>query len=62
MQIAGALVKIAGPFAVATERALAGFLAVALGALLIYGVGFAGPSVIHNAAHDVRHAFAFPCH
>ncbi|MBV9151878.1 MAG: CbtB-domain containing protein, partial [Alphaproteobacteria bacterium] len=23
---------------------------------------FAGPTTIHNAAHDVRHAFAFPCH
>jgi cobalt transporter subunit CbtB len=29
---------------------------------VIFGVGFAGPATIHNAAHDVRHAFAFPCH
>lgn len=37
-------------------------LAIVFGALLIWGVGFAGPAAIHNAAHDVRHAFAFPCH
>ena len=33
-----------------------------LGLFLIFGVGFAGPSLIHNAAHDVRHINAFPCH
>ncbi|MBV8131995.1 MAG: CbtB-domain containing protein [Alphaproteobacteria bacterium] len=37
-------------------------LAILLGAVLIYGVGFASPMAIHNAAHDARHAFAFPCH
>jgi cobalt transporter subunit CbtB len=29
---------------------------------MLYGVGFAGPQVLHNAAHDGRHAFSFPCH
>lgn len=38
------------------------FLAALLGVFLIWGVGFAGPSVIHNAAHDSRHANGFPCH
>jgi len=33
-----------------------------LGAFILYGVGFAGPAALHNAAHDVRHAFTFPCH
>jgi len=37
-------------------------LAILLGAVLVYGVGFASPMAIHNAAHDARHAFAFPCH
>ena len=37
-------------------------VAILLGAVLIYGVGFASPMAIHNAAHDARHAFAFPCH
>ena len=36
--------------------------AILLGAVLIYGVGFASPMAVHNAAHDARHAFAFPCH
>lgn len=36
--------------------------AILLGAFLVYGVGFAGSQTIHNAAHDARHAFAFPCH
>jgi cobalt transporter subunit CbtB len=36
--------------------------AMLLGIFLIYGVGFAQPAEIHNAAHDGRHSFAFPCH
>jgi cobalt transporter subunit CbtB len=38
------------------------FAAAFLGLFLVFGVGFAGPSVIHNAAHDARHIHAFPCH
>ncbi|HZC96631.1 MAG TPA: CbtB-domain containing protein [Bradyrhizobium sp.] len=31
--------------------------------LFIVGmVGFSRISAVHNAAHDVRHANAFPCH
>ncbi len=37
-------------------------LALLIGAFMIVGVGFAQSSTIHNAAHDVRHSFAFPCH
>lgn len=37
-------------------------VAVMLGVGLIYGVGFAGSSVLHDAAHDSRHSFSFPCH
>lgn len=33
-----------------------------LGLFLVWGVGFAGPAVIHDAAHDARHSAAFPCH
>jgi cobalt transporter subunit CbtB len=36
--------------------------ALLFGALLLFGAGFAGSEVLHNAAHDGRHAFAFPCH
>jgi cobalt transporter subunit CbtB len=36
--------------------------ALLLGVFLVFGAGFAGSSTLHNAAHDSRHAFAFPCH
>ena len=36
--------------------------AMLLGAFLVLGAGFAPISTVHNAAHDSRHAFAFPCH
>lgn len=50
------------PEAAAFTVALPAVLAILLGAFLVYGVGFASPMTIHNAAHDGRHAFAFPCH
>ena len=37
-------------------------LALLLGAFLILGTGFAHSEIVHSAAHDARHAFAFPCH
>jgi cobalt transporter subunit CbtB len=46
----------------ALRAALPALTAILFGVFVIYGVGFAGPATIHNAAHDVRHAFAFPCH
>ena len=36
--------------------------AMAVGATLLFVVGFAPMDVAHNAAHDARHSFAFPCH
>jgi cobalt transporter subunit CbtB len=36
-------------------------LAALLGALLLYGAGFASNARLHNAAHDARHAAGFPC-
>lgn len=38
------------------------FIALSLGVAMVLLVGFAPMEVIHNAAHDARHAFAFPCH
>lgn len=43
-------------------RALPALLAALFGAFLVFGAGFVSPSSIHAAAHDARHAFAFPCH
>ncbi len=37
-------------------------IAAMLGVGLIFGAGFAGSSVLHDAAHDSRHSFSFPCH
>ena len=43
--------------------ALAAAMIVAVfGAVFTYGIGFAGADVLHNAAHDARHANNFPCH
>ena len=36
--------------------------AIMIGVFVIAAVGFAGPEVLHNAAHDIRHGLAFPCH
>lgn len=33
-----------------------------LGMVFLYGAGFVQTSAVHNAAHDVRHSLAFPCH
>ncbi len=32
------------------------------GLFILWGAGFAQPEALHNATHDTRHAFAFPCH
>jgi cobalt transporter subunit CbtB len=36
--------------------------ALALGLGLVFAAGFANATVLHDAAHDQRHAIAFPCH
>lgn len=36
--------------------------AVLIGFMLVLLVGFAPIAEVHNAAHDTRHAAAFPCH
>jgi cobalt transporter subunit CbtB len=36
--------------------------AIMLGFAIMAGVGFSSLEVAHNAAHDTRHSFAFPCH
>ena len=38
------------------------FSALLLGAIVLFAVGFLPMEAAHNAAHDVRHALAFPCH
>ena len=48
--------------AVFDRQMAAGLVCFILGLGLLAGVGFAGPDLIHNAAHDTRHAVGFPCH
>ena len=37
-------------------------MAMVLGVFVVGMVGFSHIDVVHNAAHDVRHSNAFPCH
>ncbi len=46
----------------AVHRVAPALAAGLLGLGLLYGVAFAQPELLHNAAHDVRHTLAFPCH
>lgn len=46
----------------ARARVMAAVAAGLLGLVLVWGVGFASPAAVHNAAHDSRHALVFPCH
>jgi cobalt transporter subunit CbtB len=46
----------------AVSTALPAVLAILIGVFLVWGTAFAYPTTIHNAAHDSRHALAFPCH
>ncbi len=46
------------------SRLLSAMGATLLGILILYGAGFVQGSggMVHNAAHDTRHSFGFPCH
>jgi len=37
-------------------------MAMVLGVFVVGMVGFSHIDVVHNAAHDLRHSNAFPCH
>ena len=56
------LTDAAAEVAPTARTAVAALVAALLGLFMLYGVGFANPATLHNAAHDTRHAFAFPCH
>ena len=46
----------------AGNRKLAALFAAVLGVVIVFAAGFAPSETVHNAAHDTRHSFAFPCH
>lgn len=43
-------------------RTVAGLMALVIGSILVFGVGLANSQVLHDAAHDTRHSYGFPCH
>lgn len=45
-----------------TSRVTQSLMAMTLGLFVVGMVGFSHIDVVHNAAHDVRHSNAFPCH
>lgn len=45
-----------------TRPLLPALAAALLGVAILFGVALANSDTIHNAAHDTRHAAAFPCH
>jgi cobalt transporter subunit CbtB len=47
---------------VAANAIIAAMIAFALGAAIVFVVGFSHSDLLHAAAHDVRHAAGFPCH
>ena len=49
---------------VSSEHIILGTAMLLAGALLIFVVGFAqgAGGLLHNAAHDTRHAVTIPCH
>ena len=46
----------------ALSRCVAAAGAALLGLVLVYGAGLAQTEILHNGAHDARHAAGFPCH
>jgi cobalt transporter subunit CbtB len=44
------------------EALKAALVAAVLGMGLLFLTGFAHTLVLHNGAHDTRHALSFPCH
>jgi cobalt transporter subunit CbtB len=45
-----------------TAKIAQALTAAALGLFIVGFVGFSHVEAVHNAAHDTRHANAFPCH
>jgi cobalt transporter subunit CbtB len=44
------------------QRMTTAIFAAAFGVFLVYFTAFSHSEVLHNAAHDTRHAITAPCH
>ena len=51
-----------GTASAAARQSIPAIVAILLGSFFLLGAGFVPVEAVHNAAHDTRHAFAFPCH
>jgi cobalt transporter subunit CbtB len=47
---------------IAQSRRVIAAATLMFGLGLVFLTGFAHSQTVHNAAHDTRHAMAFPCH
>ena len=45
-----------------SEHMKAAIAALFFGAFFVWGAGLANSQVLHDAAHDTRHSYGFPCH
>ncbi len=45
-----------------TQRLTIALTALLFGVFLVWGAGLANSAVLHDTAHDTRHAYGFPCH
>ena len=56
------MAALARSFNQSRPQILSIIFAALLGLLVIYVAGHSQSHILHNAAHDVRHATGFPCH
>lgn len=54
--------NIAGIRLSGTQRITTAVFAAVLGIFFLYTAAFSHSAMLHNAAHDTRHAIAAPCH
>ena len=56
------MVALIQSFSQSRPQILSIIFAALLGLLVIYVAGHSQSHILHDAAHDVRHATGFPCH
>ncbi|MPQ55857.1 CbtB domain-containing protein [Duganella sp. FT27W] len=54
--------EVSNRLVILREKMIPALCAAGLGAVLLFGAGFASMEALHNAAHDSRHSAGFPCH
>ncbi|MBY2994174.1 CbtB-domain containing protein [Rhizobium leguminosarum] len=62
MSISASTAIAAPSLTTSAAKILQAATAVFFGLVIVGFVGFSHIEIVHNAAHDTRHANAFPCH